>query len=103
MGPACHVIGSDSEAEYDGDALLHEGEPFNLGPGDGAWIPVRRRRRAGRAVSAATETEVVLQPRRRAADVAPGVRRAGAEDGPVFAANTGYFDQLASSDEVVGA
>eukprot|EP00969_Alexandrium_andersonii_P113920 5035717-Alexandrium_andersonii.AAC.1 len=59
-------------------------------------------RRAGRALTAATETEVVLQARQCVTDVAPGVWHTGAEEGAVFVANTGCFDQFVSSEEVVG-
>eukprot|EP00969_Alexandrium_andersonii_P073185 3228935-Alexandrium_andersonii.AAC.1 len=48
-----YFIGSDSEDG--GDVLLDEEEPSRREPRDGAWAPVRRRRRAGRAFTAATE------------------------------------------------
>eukprot|EP00969_Alexandrium_andersonii_P163382 7221918-Alexandrium_andersonii.AAC.1 len=55
-GPARYYIGSDSEADGDGEGGPLNGEgPPHLGPGEGAWSPVRQRRRAGRAVAAATE------------------------------------------------
>ena len=74
-----------------GDPLKYEGEGLDLEPGDGAWVPVRRKGsdREGRE----REHEVVLQPEDACTDVAPGMWEPGARRGLVFVANTTEFDQ----------
>ena len=62
-----------------GDSLRYQGERIDLEPGDGAWVPVRRERRAG--TTEENKAEVVLQALGGPTDVAPGLWATGQAKG----------------------
>ena len=76
----------------DQDAIEHDGEGFDLEPGESAWIPVRRNEKSA-AEERRNPLEIILQPERACTDVAPGMWEPGPTEGLVFVANTTEFDQ----------
>ena len=82
--------------------LSMRARPFHLQPNAGDWVPAHLRRRQGRTVTPATETEVVLQPAGGVTGTASGVWQTGADEGALFVANTGAFDQFVNTEEAVG-
>ena len=96
-GKAAAVTGV---AEEGGDPLKYEGERIDLEPGEGAWVPVRRKRRQGPTQE--HKAEVVLQGLGAPTDVAPGLWTTGQDEGLVFVANTTAFDQEVEPGATVG-